>query len=128
MYYWELLLIRCQPTGFGYFLLTQQFFWYFYHQYFTNAKSKAYQPYHFLKELNKTFQVHSCFASIGRKYKSWPNCDILVTITLRVNMVTRQMIPFFSSAFWFLSVSIFHLRISRHSKFNSIGSALHNTF
>ena len=31
-----------ENTGFGYFLLIQQFFWYFYPEYLSNGNSKAY--------------------------------------------------------------------------------------
>ena len=62
------------------------------------------------------------FAFIIRKCKKWAIFDILITIILRVNMITRQMSPFFSSNLWALSVGIFHFRISRRSKFSSMGS------
>ena len=34
--------------------------------------------------------------------------DILMTITLKVNMITRQVTPFFSNTLWTLSFGIFH--------------------
>ena len=80
-------------TGFLYFLLTQQFFWYFYPQYLMNSNSKTYSPYHFWKN-----SVRSFFAAICKKYKKWAIFEILVTITLGVNMITGKMTPFFSSA------------------------------
>ena len=53
---------------------------------------------HFLKELNKIFQVHlntlpkqsKFLAVLSRKCQKWAVFDILITITLRVN-ITRQM-------------------------------------
>ena len=47
--------------------------------------------------------------------------DILMTITLGINMITRQVTSFFSSTLWALSVGIFHLCILRgclHVKFH----------
>ena len=54
------------------------------------------------------------------KIKKWAIFDILMTVTLEVNMITRQMTPFLSSTFWALSVGIFHFCISRPSKFTSM--------
>ena len=54
--------------------------------------------------------------------------DILMTITPRVDMITRQKTLFFSSNFSPLSDSIFHFCISRPSKFSSMGSPLWNMF
>ena len=48
--------------------------------------------------------------------------DILMTITLGVNMITRKITTFFSSALWALFVGIFHFCISKLSKFNPMGS------
>ena len=86
----------------------------------------------FLQEFNKIFQkdlnilpkLTLMFAVISRKYKKWAIFNILMTITLRENMLTWQMILFFSSTLWALSVSIFHFCIWRPSKFNSMGSPL----
>ena len=39
----------------------------------------------------------SIFVVISTKYKNEPFFDILMTITLGENMITRQMTPFFSS-------------------------------
>ena len=107
--------------GFGNYLLTWQFSWYFYPRYLRNSKSKACWPYHFLKEPNRIFQVHLniipklclSFAAICRKYKKWAIFDILMTITLGVSIISRQMIPFFSCILWALSVGIFHFCIGR---------------
>ena len=51
-----------------------------------------------------------------------------MTITPRVDMITRQKTLFFSSNFSPLSDSIFHFCISRPSKFSSMGSPLWNMF
>ena len=59
---------------------------------------------------------------ISRKYKKLAIFDISETITLRVNIIHRQMTPFFSPNLWALSVGIFHFCFSRPSKFNSMGS------
>ena len=53
-------LERCQPLkiqDFGNFCSLTSFFWYFLPQYLTNGICRAYLPNHFLKELNKIFQV-----------------------------------------------------------------------
>ena len=112
-----------------YFFAESVVFLYFYPQYLTNRNSKAYQPYHFLKELSKIFQVHLnilpklwLIFCCCRKQKKLAIFDILVTITLGVNMDTRPMSPFFSSTFWALFISVFHFCISRSSKFKSIWS------
>ena len=42
-----------------------------------------------------------------QKYKKWAVFDILMTITWGVNMIIRQMTPFFPSTLWALSVGIF---------------------
>ena len=47
------------------------------------------------------------FAVISRKYKKWAIFDILMAITLGVNMTTRQMTPFFSSIFQFYQLVCF---------------------
>ena len=47
------------------------------------------------------------FAVISRKYKKWAIFDILMAITLGVNMTTRQMTPFFSSIFQFYQLVYF---------------------
>ena len=43
---------------------------------------------------------------------------ILMTITLGVNLTTRQMTPFFSSKLQTVSISMFHFCISRPLKFS----------
>ena len=83
----------------------------------------VFNPRYFLKGPNKTFQMNliSCpnwdwfFAVSSRKYIKWAIFDILMTITLGVN-ITRQMSPFFSSLLWALSVGIFHFYISKICK------------
>ena len=40
------------------------------------------------------------------------NVNILMTMAPAVNMITTQVIPFFSSNLWALSVGIFHFNIS----------------
>ena len=62
------------------------------------------------------------FCTHQQKIWKWAIFDILMTITLGVNMITRQMILFFSSTLWALSVGIFHFCISRPSKFTSVES------
>ena len=52
---------------------------------------------HFLKELNKIFQVHFAKTVISRKHRKLAIFDNLMTITLGVNKITRQMTKFFSS-------------------------------
>ena len=47
--------------------------------------------------------------------------DILMTITPGVNVITRQMTPFFSFTLRALTVSIFHFYISRPSEFSFMG-------
>ena len=47
-----------------------------------------------------------------------------MTITRRVNIITRQMTPFCPSTLSALSVGIFHFYISMRSKFSSMGSLL----
>ena len=58
---------------------------------------------------------------IIRKYKNEPFLffDILMAITLRVNMITRKMTDFFSYTLWAPSIGIFHFCILRPSTFNS---------
>ena len=61
--------------------------------------------------------------SSAQNTKKWAIFGILLTITLTgVNMITRQMTPFFSSTLWTLSGGIFCFCISRSSKFNFMGS------
>ena len=69
-------------------------------------------------ESNNPFaQTRWLFAVISsRKYKKCVNCEILITITPEVNMVSRQMTPFLSTILWALFVGIFHFRIPRPSK------------
>ena len=51
------------------------------------------------------------FTVISRKYKKSAILDSLMTITLEVNMITRQMTQFFSSHIWALFLVIFILSI-----------------
>ena len=46
--------------------------------------------------------------SSAKYSKHEPFFDILMTITLRVNMITRKMTPFFSSVLQALSIGIFN--------------------
>ena len=72
----------------------------------------------FMCILSKLWQFFCCY----QQKKNNPFFNILKTITLGVNMITRQMTPFFSCTLWALSAGIFHFCISRPSKFSSIGS------
>ena len=73
-----------------------------------------------MKKLNKIFQVYFnifpilwlIFHCHQQKIQKKSIFDILMTITLAVNMITRQMTPFFSPTLWALSVGIFHFDIS----------------
>lgn len=58
-----------------------------------------------------------CIPLISEKYKKWDIFEILVIITLEVNIITRQMAPFFSTTLWALSLGVFHFSITVHSKF-----------
>ena len=86
----------------------------------------------FMKELNKIFQRHSnvlptlwlIFCCHQQKVQKMSLFDILVTITPGVNMITRQLIPFFLSTLWAPSVGIFYFCISRSLKLNSMGLSL----
>ena len=86
----------------------------------------------FMKELNKIFQRHSnvlptlwlIFCCHQQKIQKMSLFDILVTITPGVNMITRQLIPFFLSTLWAPSVGIFYFCISRSLKLNSMGLSL----
>ena len=108
-------MTNLENAGFWYFLLTRRFFWYFYPRYLTNGNSKAYWPYHFLKKLNKIFQVKlNALPKLGlisfyhqQKRQQWAIFNSLITMTPRVNMITRQMTPFSPSTLWALSIGIF---------------------
>ena len=63
--------------------------------------------------------------TIGHQKEIWAIFDILMTITLEVNVITTQMTPFFSSTLRALSLGISHFGISISSTFNSIGSPLY---
>ena len=52
------------------------------------------------------------FGVSSRKYIKWAIFDILMTMTLAVN-ITRRMAPFFSSTLWVLPVNIFQFWISK---------------
>ena len=69
--------------------------------------------------LNNFPKLRLIFCCHQQKIQKWAIFDILMTITLGVNMITRQMTPLFSPTLWVLSVRIFHFWISRPSKFNS---------
>ena len=58
--------------------------------------------------------------------KAWVIFDILMTITLGLNMINRQMATFFAPTLRVMSVGIFYFCISRASKFNPMkSSSLH---
>ena len=68
-------------------------FFNFYPQHLTISNRKA---YHFWKELSKISHMHLpksrlFSAAISRKYNKSAILDILMTITLEVNMITGQM-------------------------------------
>ena len=63
--------------------------------------------------------------TIGHQKEIWAIFDILMTITLEVNVITTQMTPFFSSTLRALSLGISHFGISISSTFNSMGSPLY---
>ena len=84
-------------------------------------------------ELNRIYQIFQMHLNIlsklwliccwhQQKIQKWATFDIFITITREVNMITRQMTPFFLSTLWALSVCVFHFCISRSSKFSSMGS------
>ena len=64
------------------------------------------------------------FCCHQQKIKKWASFDILMTVIPRVNMKTRQIIPFFSFSLWGLPVDIIYFCISRSRKLNSLGSPL----
>ena len=51
------------------------------------------------------------FDAISRKYKTWAIFDMLMTKTPRVNMIARQMTPFFSSLWYILFLHFRTFRI-----------------
>ena len=77
--------------------------------------------------LKKIFEVHLnyklwlFFDVVSRKHKKEPWFDILIAITLELNLITKEMSTYFSSTLWALSVSLFHLSIPRPSKSNFRG-------
>ena len=52
--------------------------------------------------------------------KEWAIFGILVTITVKVNMIAWQMTLFSSSTFWVLSGGIFHFCMTRPTKLSSM--------
>ena len=110
--------------------LNQLVFLYFYPQYLTYGNSKAYQTYHFLKELNNIFQVHlnilpklwlmfCCYQQYIQKMSHfWPFNDH----NSRSKNYKYTNDAIFSSTFWARSVAIFHFCNSRTSNFSSTGS------
>ena len=100
--------------------------------YLAYGSSECNNPSHFLKELNKIFQMHvNSFSKLclifcwhQQKMQKWAIFDISITITLGANMTTRETTPFFSSTPWALSVGIFHFCISRRPKDISRSSVL----
>ena len=87
---------------------------------FVNVRSELYNPEYFVKGSNKTFQMHwnilpklgLLFSVLSKKYIKWAISDILMSITLGVN-ITRRMTSFFSSTIQALYVDIFHFCISK---------------
>ena len=73
------------------------------------------------QQKNQLLNVWQKLWLIIRKYKNEPFLffDILMAITLRVNMITRQMTDFSSYTLWAPSIDIFHFCILRASTFNS---------
>ena len=61
-------------------------------------------------DLNVLLKLGLIFAVMSRKYKKLAIFDILMTVTLGVN-ITRRLAPFFSSTLLALSVNIFHFCI-----------------
>ena len=103
-------------TGIWYFLLTQQFFWYFNPQYLTNGNSKAHRPYHFMKNLTRSFRCSKYFA---------PDCDKFSAVISRKYKKNESFVTLgVKSTLWALTVGIFHFRILTPVKFNSLGSLL----
>ena len=82
---------------------------------FANGRSELHKPPYFV---NKTFQMHLnilpklFFSVFSRQYIKWAIFDILMTITLGVN-VTIQMTSIFSCTLWILYVDIFHFCTSK---------------
>ena len=121
----ELPLARCQP----FFLLIEQgLLWYFYPQYLANGNPKAYKQYHFLKELNKIFQMHLNICCHHQKIQKNELFFRFQWLTLEVNKITRQITQFFSGNLWALPIGIFRFCISRPSKFSNMGSPFYITF
>ena len=101
----ELQLARCQPLkiqGFGIFMLTQQP-WYFYPQYLTNSNFKV----SYFANILINFLLPS-----AENTKNEPFFDILMILTLAINIMIRQMTLLFSSTLWALSIGIFQFYIS----------------
>ena len=101
-------------------LLSQQKIWKTYifkGCHLSNCGSEPNNPHNFLTELNEIF-----LAVTNKKYSKWVILDILMTRSPRVNMIIRQMTPFFSSSLEAPSVVIFHSCISKPSKFSSMRS------
>ena len=121
----ELPLARYQPLKIQMFCWVSNFL-YIYSQYFTKGNSKAYWTYHFLKELNKIFQVHLnillklwlIFCCYHQKIQERAIFDTLIAVTLGVNMIARQITPLIS----FIQI---HFCIWRPSKFTSVGCTLY---
>ena len=98
-----------------------------------NGSSDPNNPQNILKEVNKMFQMSlnvlsklllilCCHQQKIQKLTQFSHFNDHET--LEVNMITRQMTPFFSSTLWVLSFGIFHFCISRTSKLNSMASSL----
>ena len=108
-------------TGFWYFFADSAVFLYFCRRYLTNDNSKSYfgRTQEDISGALKCFiQTVTNFCCHQQKIQKRAIFDILMTITLEVNMITRQMTPCFIYYFGTLYVGIYHFRILRPSKFN----------
>ena len=70
--------------------------------------------------LNKLLKLWLTFCCHQQKIHKWTIFDILMTFTVGVPMIMRQMTPSFSSTLWDLFADIFHFWIARPSNFSSI--------
>ena len=90
----------------------------YYYNISRTVKSKSYELYPSLQELVKIFHMYlnivpklwQIVFSYQQKILKNSHFDILKTIPLAVNMITRQMTPFFSSTLWDLSIGMFHFK------------------
>ena len=118
-------------THFLYCLLITVFFCWLssFFKYLYPQKGKHINPTIFWKTSIRSFRCTYILAKLWlifccyqQKIQKWIIFDISMTITLRVNMITRQMTPLFSSTLWALSVDIFRFL---HFKTRKIQFPLH---